>query len=387
MPEVADRFEVKAKAKPEDKRADNEPAWSPDPLARVTPRRTWRVMPVLVTALVVVVAVLLGWATWNAYMGAPWTRDGTVRAYVVTMAPEVAGHIVQLPVVDNQYVHKGDLLMVVDPTNYTIAVSQAEAAVQQNQASVQNIDAQIAVQQAQINSNQAQVDKAQAALVFAKEQAGRYAKLAQDGWGTVQDAQQYWSQLHQQDAAVQSAAQNLTLVQRQVASLTAQRMSAEADVAQAQAALHQAKVNLDRTRIVSPVDGYVTNLLAQLGDYVNVGVNTISLVDANSFWVDGYFEETNLAPIHIGDPAQVKLMGYGPVLHGHVDSIAREINDPNAQPNAQGIANVNPIFTWVRLAQRIPVRIHIDEVPKGIELVAGMTATVQIDQPKKASTK
>ena len=339
-------------------------------------------MPVLVTVLVAAVAALLGWSMWNAYMGTPWTRDGTVRAYVVTMAPEVAGHIVALPVVDNEYVHKGDLLMVIDPINYQIAVSQAEATVQQAEASVQNIDAQIAVQQAQISVNQAQVDRAQAALVFAKQQAGRYGRLAQDGWGTVQDAQQYGSQLRQQDAAVVTALENLTLVQRQIASLKAQHMSAEASVGQAKAQLRQADVNLRRTRILSPVDGYVTNLLAQLGDYVNVGVNTISVVDASSFWVDAYFEETNIAPIRVGDPADIKLMGYSQVLRGHVNSIAREINDTNSQPNGQGIATVNPIFTWVRLAQRIPVRIHIDRIPKGLVLVAGMTATVQIDEPQ-----
>jgi multidrug resistance efflux pump len=111
-------------------------------------------------------------------------------------------------------------------------------------------------------------------------------------------------------------------------------------------------------------------------------VNTISVVDVNSFWIDGYFEETNLAPIRVGDPAEIKLMGYSQIVHGHVDSIAREINVANAHPNEQGIATVNPIFTWVRLAQRIPVRIHIDQVPEGIVLVAGMTATVQIDAPR-----
>jgi multidrug resistance efflux pump len=338
-------------------------------------------MSILITLATLALAVPLGWATWDAYMGAPWTRDGTVRAYVVTMAPEVAGRSVGLPVVDNKYVHKGDPLMVIDPTNYTIAASQAEAAVQQAEASVQNIDAQIAIQQAQISANQAQVDRAQAALVFAKQQAGRYGKLAQQGWGTVQDAQQYSSQLQQQTAAVRTASENLTIVQRQIASLTAQHLSAEASLAQAKAQLRQAAVNLGRTRILSPVDGYVTNLLAQLGDYVNVGVNTISVVDAHSFWVDGYFEEINLAPIRVGDPAEIKLMGYGKIVRGHVDSIAREINVANAQPNGQGIATVNPIFTWVRLAQRIPVRIHIDQVPKGIVLVAGMTATVQIDEP------
>lgn len=382
MSEVADISEVEAKVKPDARRADREPAWSPDPLARVTPSRARRLMPVLFTAFVVVVAILLGRAMWDAYMGAPWTRDGTVRAYVVTMAPEVAGRIVRLPVVDNEYVHKGDLLMVVDPTNYTIAVSQSDAAVQQGEASVQNIDAQIAVQQAQISANQAQVDRAQAALVFAKQQASRYGKLAQDGWGTVQDAQQYTSQLQQQEAAVRTAQEGLALVQRQIASLKAQHLSAEASVAQAKAQLRQAEVNLGRTRILSPVDGYVTNLLAQLGDYVNVGVNTISVVDANSFWIDGYFEETNLAPIRVGDPAEIRLMGYSQIVHGHVDSIAREINVANAQPNGQGIATVNPIFTWVRLAQRIPIRINIDQVPEGTVLVAGMTATVQIDQPR-----
>jgi multidrug resistance efflux pump len=116
---------------------------------------------------------------------------------------------------------------------------------------------------------------------------------------------------------------------------------------------------------------------------MNVGVNAISVVDANSFWVDGYFEETNLAPIGVGDRARIKLMGYNQILRGHVDSIARGINVANAQPNGQGVANVNPVFTWVRLAQRIPVRVHIDEVPPGVILAAGMTATVEIDDPTR----
>jgi multidrug resistance efflux pump len=317
---------------------------------------------------------------WVAYIGSPWTRDATVRAYVVTMAPEVAGRITEMHVADNQYVHKGDLLIVIDPTDYTIALSQAEAAVQQAQASVQNVDAQMTVQQAQISANQAQLDQAQAALVFAHQQASRYQTLAKEGFGSAQNSQQFTSQLHQQEAAVQTTLQNLNLAKRQVESLKAQRASAEASLAQAKAQLRRAQVNLERTRIVSPVDGYVTNLLEQLGDYVNVGVNAISVVDANSFWVDGYFEETNLAPIQVGDAAQIKLMGYNQILRGHVEGIARAINVSNAQPNGQGVATVNPIFTWVRLAQRIPVRIHIDEVPPGVVLSAGMTATVEIDQ-------
>jgi multidrug resistance efflux pump len=372
-----------------DKAVDNlhrDPLSRP-PESRTAAGRSREMRPYLITMAAVALAGLLGWAMWGAYMGAPWTRDATVRAYVVTMAPEVAGRIVELHVVDNKYVHKGDPLLVIDPTNFRIAVSQSEAAVQQAQANVQNIEAQMNVQQAQIDASEAQLRVGRAALVFAQQQADRYQKLAKDGWGTVQNAQQFTSQLHQQEATVQSAQENLNQTLRQVETLKAQRLSAEAGLAQAKAQLNQSRVNLERTRILSPVDGYVTNLMAQLGDFVNVGANSISLVDADSFWVDGYFEETNLAPIRVGDPAQIKLMGHDRIVRGHVDSIARAINVANAQPNSQGIATVNPIFTWVRLAQRIPVRIHIDEVPPDVVLSAGMTATVEIQARGRAAAR
>jgi multidrug resistance efflux pump len=323
--------DVEAKSKPETTAAAPAAVWTPAPTPRETPRRRrLRIFPLLITLVTVAVAGALGWAMWDAYMGAPWTRDGTVRAYVVTKAPEVSGYIVELPVADNQFVHKGDLLIVIDPTNYKIAVSLAEAAVQQAQVSAQNIERE--AQRRQKLSNLAE---------------------------TVEDRQTFESNA----------------------------LAAQALTQQAQANLDQARVNLERTEIRSPVNGYVTNLLTQLGDYANVGQNMISLVDADSFWVDGYFEETNLEPIQVGDPAEIKLMGYHQIVRGHVDSIARGINVPNAQPNAAGLAQVNPIFTWVRLAQRIPVRIHIDQVPDGVVLATGMTATVQIDprsgQPAK----
>lgn len=284
----------------------------------------------LITLAAVALAVPLVWWMWDVYMGSPWTRDGTVRAYVVTMAPEVAGRIVELPVRDNQLVKKGELLMVIEPTNYEIAVKSGEA----------------------------NLERTKANLIVAKADYERREKLM--------------------SAAVS---------EEEKQTFKAKWLSAQADHRDAQANLEQARVNLKRTRITSPVNGYVTNLLAQLGDYANVGQNLISLVNSDSFWVDGYFEETNIEGIRVGDPASVKLMGYSDVVQGHVDSIARGINVPNAQPNDQGLATVNPIFTWVRLAQRIPVRIHIDKVPPGVVLSAGMTATVQIDprseQPKK----
>jgi len=234
------------------------PFRSPEPASRTPERPRKRIIPFLLTLGAVTLAGLLGWGMWDAYMGAPWTRDATVRAYVVTMAPEVSGRIVDLPVVDNQNVRKGDLLMVIDPTNYTIAVSQATAAVQQAQASVQNIDAQIVVQQAQIGVSKAQLDQARAVLVFADQQAVRYEALARTGSGTVQNAQQFASQLQQQKAAVETAVNNLNLAQQQVESLKAQRLSAEASLAQAKAQLKQAQVNLERTRILSPLPSTAT---------------------------------------------------------------------------------------------------------------------------------
>ena len=139
------------------------------------------------------------------------------------------------------------------------------------------------------------------------------------------------------------------------------------------------RVNLERTEIRSPVNGWVTNLLAQEGDYVSIGKDVISVVNADSFWLDAYFEETQLASIHEGDPASIKLMGFSQIVRGEVGSISRGITVSNARADQQGLATVNPIFTWVRLAQRVPVRILIDEVPSGVRLVAGLTATVQIE--------
>lgn len=281
-----------------------------------------RLVPILVTLGMVVIAGLLGWAVWDAYLIAPWTRDGTVRAYVVTEASEVSGRLVQLPVRADGFVRKGQLLMEIEPTDYQIAVANAEAMVEQ----------------------------AQATLTNAKAEAIRRAKLTTLST-SIEEKQSYATNAQTADATLRR------------------------DLA----ALAQARVNLERTRIVSPVNGFVTNLTAQLGDYVTVGERVISVVNSDSFWLDGYFEETQLAGIRIGDLARMYLMGWKVPLWGHVAGIARGIEVPNAQPDAAGLAQVDPTFTWIRLAQRIPVRIEIDQVPPGIVLVAGMTATIQID--------
>jgi multidrug resistance efflux pump len=376
---------IESKSKPPASEIHQEVPWTPDRIAGAAPepgRR--RTVAMLLTLATVLVAIVLSWAMWGAYMLAPWTRDGTVRAYVVTVAPEVSGNIVSLPVADNQLVRKGDLLLQIDPRNYKIAVQQAEAALHQAEANLQNVVAQLDVQQAQITASDAQVEQAQAALTFAKQQAERYQELVERNAGTVQAAQQTDSQLRQQEAALANAQATLKQARLRIDSLNAQRASSVASIAQATAQLDQARLNLERTEIRAPVNGWVTNLLARAGNFAAAEHSVISIVDADSFWVDAYFEETSLADIRNGDPVKVKLMGYRDVVPGHVGSIARAINVGNAQPNTQGVATVNPIFTWVRLAQRIPVRIEVDQVPPGIVLAAGMTATVQIE-PRAAA--
>jgi RND family efflux transporter MFP subunit len=306
------------------------PPVAPPAPASPAPRKSrWRfhvlrilgtLVRVLATLIVVVIAAALSWAMWKTYMGTPWTRDGRVRVYVVTIAPQVAGIIAQLPIADDQFVHKGDLLLEIDPTNYTIAVDVAKAAVARTKAIADN----------------------------AQTEAKR-------------DEFAQWASQQEQQTSMSKA------------------LAAQAEYQQMQGNLRQAQVNLERTRITSPVNGYVTNLKAQLGDYVTVGEHRITLVNSDSFWVDGYFEETVLDSIHEGAPAVIKLMGYRALLHGHVAGVARGINVPDAASNAAGLAEVDPIFTWVRLAQRVPVRIALDEVPSGVRLVAGMTGTVQVD--------
>jgi multidrug resistance efflux pump len=296
----------------------------PDAPLKLVPARHGaapRLVPVLITLILVAAAAASAWAAWDAYVAPPWTRDGTVRANVVTLAPEISGRIITLPVTDNQYVRRGDLLVGIDATDYAIAVDNAQA-----------------------NLEQARINEAN------KQAEAQRRRRLTDLSTSDEERQTYIS------AAQQAAA----------------------GVAQALAALAQAKVNLERTRITSPVDGFVTNLEARVGDYGVTGQRLLTLVDADSFWIDGYFEETELHAIHDGDHARARLIGWHDVIDGHVAGVARGIVVPNATSDASGLATVNPIFTWVRLAQRVPVHITIDHLPNGMRLVAGQTASVEI---------
>jgi RND family efflux transporter MFP subunit len=272
----------------------------------------------IATAVVFIVAIVLGRALWVHYMDEPWTRDGRVRAEIVNIAPDVSGAVVELPVKDNQFVKKGDLLMQIDPSHYEIAVEEAQAAVAARKAE----------------------------LVMRRDDAQRRADM---------------------DALVVSKES------RENATHTAS--AAEAGYQQALAALDAAKLNVSRTRVVSPVDGYVTNLNVYRGDYATAGAAKLAIVDSHSFWVYGYFEETKLPRVRVGDQADIRLMSGG-VLRGHVESISRGIYDRDNPESRDLVADVNPTFNWVRLAQRVPVRIGIDFVPDGVVLAAGVTCTV-----------
>lgn len=270
----------------------------------------------------VAIATVIAAQAWIRSERMPWTRDGRVGADVVQIAPEVSGTIGAVAVADNQYVHRGDVLYAIDPERFRLAVASAQA------------DAE----------------------------ARRQEMLVREATA------QRRSQLRERDIVSQ---ENL----QQTSGAAA---VAAADYRRASTALDLAKLDLARSTIRSPVDGYVTNLRLRPGDYATAGVTKIAVLDSASFWITGYFEETKLRHIRVGSPAQITLMGYDRPVSGHVESIGRGIDNGNDAPGHLGLPSVEATFSWVRLAQRIPVRIHIDRVPPGIELAAGMTASVAV---------
>jgi multidrug resistance efflux pump len=274
------------------------------------------------TLLIAAIAAVVAWQLWIYYMDDPWTRDGTVRADVVEVAPDVSGLVATVYVHDNQQVHAGDKLFQIDPVRFTVALTQAQAA----------------------------VAKAKAAYDDARANAGRYASLSNNAVSGLNRDQS-----------------------------SAQALEAEAEWQQAQADEAVAQLNLTRSTVRATVNGIISNFSMQPGDYVTVGNAVAALVDEDSLYVDGYFEETKLPGIALGDPARVTLLGGGPAIAGHVESIAAGIADGERSASPNLLADVNPTFTWVRLAQRVPVRIALDHVPAGTRLIAGLTATVQIE--------
>jgi multidrug resistance efflux pump len=275
---------------------------------------------VFVTAIVVVVALIALRYLWERYELDPWTRDGRVRADVVQVAPDVSGLVTEVFIHDNQTVQKGQPLFVIDQPRFQLALRQADAA---------------------LASAQALVDEAVL-------EDGRNRKLG-------------------------------NLVSTEILQQGATRLAqSQAALAQAAVARDIAKLNLDRTTVNAPVNGVLANVELRPGNYASAGRPIFALIDSDSLHIEGYFEETKLPRIHLGDRVSVRIMGETQLLYGHVDSISGGIEDRERGPSANLLPNVSPTFNWVRLAQRVPVRVHLDKPPGDVRLIAGRTATVNV---------
>jgi RND family efflux transporter MFP subunit len=282
------------------------------------------------TIIIFATAVLLSRALWNRYMNSPWTRDGKVRADVINVAADVSGIVVRVAVHDNQLVRKGDLLFSVDHERYRLLLAQANA----------------------------RLAASKAEMTMRNHESERRAPLS----GIVVSAEN----------------------REQVGS---QADSAAAIYQDAEVAVETAQLNLKRTEVRAPVDGYIANLSVHPGDFATVGEAKLALIDKNSFWVYGYFEETKLSLLHQGDPVEITLMGNTLALKGHIESFSRGITDHDNPTGHELLSDVNPIFNWVRLAQRIPVRIKMDPIPDNVHLAAGMTCTVIVKNSYFAALK
>jgi RND family efflux transporter MFP subunit len=273
-----------------------------------------------ITLLAAAGAAAAGWQMWRHYELEPWTRDGRVKAYVVQVAPDVTGQVTRVYVHDNQRVAAGEPLFEIDRARFALALRQAEA----------------------------QVTAAEAALSQALRENRRNTEL---------------DDLVSQETREQGQTRS---------------DQARATLAQAIVNRDTARLNLERSHVVSAVDGIVTNLDLREGSYATAARPVMALIDRKTFYVEGYFEETKLPAIQVGDKVEVTLMGSHQPIGGHVESFAEGITDRDRSTGANMLPNVNPTFNWVRLAQRIPVRVAIDRVPAGVRLVAGQTATVKV---------
>jgi membrane fusion protein, multidrug efflux system len=338
--------------------------------------RHGRALACAVGALLVALMMGAGYAYLDHAGHFRSTDDAFIAARQSALAPRVPGYISAVLVTDNEHVAKGDVIARIDERDYRIALEQAQARVAAAQANIDNIDAQLNMQQAQISANQAQVDQAQAALVFAQQQATRYQDLAKIGSGTVQNAQQYSSQLHQHQAALANAQATLKLAQRQIEALEAQRGSAVASLAQAKAQLDQAQLNLSYTTVTAAQPGRVVNLSAAVGQFAQPGTN-LSMFVPDQIWVTANFKEIALDRIRPGEPVTLRIDAYPErIIRGHVVSV-----QPGSGTAFSLLPAQNATGNYVKIVQRVPVKIVMDDPPTGVALGPGMSVvpTVRID--------
>ena len=348
------------------------------------------------TGLIVGLAVIAVLLKYWAYMTNPWTRNGQVRADVVQIAPRVSGPVVDLPIRDNQFVEAGDVLFRIDPRTFAASLEQARAALDQTGDNVAVLMRQVEAAQASVEAAEASIEQAESSIkeldsVIAKNKSnyerlkGLLPKRAASQKSVDQAQASYMVSVEKRHSAVSGAAKARAAYAEAVATeaeAEAQLGALGADNAQlrrAKAALREAELNLEFTTVRAPVAGYVTNLALRVGSQAVANQPMLALVDTSSYWVDGFFKENLIANITAGDTAVVTLMTYpGRHLTARVDSIGWGIAQQDGSTGHQLLPTISPTFEWIRLAQRVPVRVHLQEVPEDIHLRVGTTASVLV---------
>jgi len=348
------------------------------------------------TGIIVLIAVLLVLFKYWDYVLNPWTRDGQVRAKVVQITPRVSGRIVELAVKDNQFVKKDDLLFQIDPRTYESSLEQAQAQYDKTRdtyfAQEKNVEAakaQVEVTrtrvfqaESKIKELDAEIEKNRAEYARQKELLPKRAtsqksvERARANYDvSVQKRIGAQSNVSEAEANLLKAEADLAEVQANLGALG----DANASIREARASIRQAQLNLEFTKVIAPADGYVTNLNLWLGSQAVTNQPVLAFVDVNSFWVHGFFKETSIEHMRKGDKAIVTLMSYpDSLVEGHVDSLGWGIAQQDGSTGYDLLPNVSPTFEWIRLAQRVPVRIHLDKVPDDVQLRVGTTASVLV---------
>ena len=321
-------------------------------------------------------AAVAGYLYWDHSSHFESTDDAFIAARQFAIAPEVGGYVTAVPVTDNEHVNKGAVVAQIDQRPYRVALAQAEAQVSGGEAGIRNIDAQIATQDAQIGANQAQVNQAEANLELTKVTWGRDKPLVNQGWATAQQGTVDVQNLKAQQAAVDSAQATLKVAQRQIDTLRAQRASAEANLAQAQAQRDQAKLNLGYTTVVADQPGRVVNLTGAVGQYAQAGTNLTMFVP-DEIWIVANYKETQLDRMRPGQPVDIEIDAYPERdFHGRVASV-----QPGSGPAFSLLPPENATGNYVKIVQRVPVKIILDNPPADVALGPGMSVvpTVRVD--------
>jgi multidrug resistance efflux pump len=351
---------------------------------------------ILLTALVVAIAA--GAATWKYwdYVVNPWTRNGQVRADVIQVAPRVSGPIVELPIVDNQPVAAGDLLFRIDPRTYQSALDQARAKLDETRDQLKNLAEQVKVAEAAVSGAETRIQQADSAVSSAEANLEKAKKDRDRANALVAKGDISQRQFDQTEADFDISRADLDKAQAQLAQARAELLQARAELARtkaqlgaegednaqlraAKAALETAELNLEFTEVRASVDGFVTNLTLRLGSQSVANQPALALVDQASWYVHGFFRENLVGRIQPGQPAVVTLMTYpSQPITGRVESIGWGIHQGDGASGPDLLPTVSPTFEWIRLAQRIPVRIKLDELPDDVALRVGTTASVMV---------